>query len=323
MSPALTAIPPTPDGEARPKCIGCMGDLSDSALKCGHCQAHVHLRCSGLPDYLLIRLAVTQSSYSCLICVKLKDMKGDEASYSAELTKINETIAKEISIIDQENNNDSEESGNNGDEAGSTQRSSQTNQDNSNGLQPVITTQRAVCKFYLQKSCKYGRKGDGCSYSHPKLCYSFIKRGDRRGGCKKGNQCAFVHPKLCRRALETRICTNQKCRMYHVTGTKFSKEEEPEMEREEHVPRRILQRSTPFRDALVRPARSQQNPTIAQRNSRSDSEGIEDNLAGSGDFLEMKQQMKLMQEQIQLLISITKSQSGHFHPPPQVGWSAR
>ena len=45
---------------------------------------------------------------------------------------------------------------------------------------------KTVCRFYLQKSCKNGRKGDDCKFAHPKLCFNYVKRGDERGGCKKG-----------------------------------------------------------------------------------------------------------------------------------------
>ena len=53
---------------------------------------------------------------------------------------------------------------------------------------------------------------------------------------------------------------------------------------------------------------------------------LESNSNGTGgnDFLELKQQIKLMQEQIQLLISFTKLQAPQFPPPnPIVGWPAR
>ena len=191
MSPAVTSIPPTPEGEARPTCISCVGELSDAALKCCHCQAHVHLRCSLLPDYQLIRLASTQSSYSCPKCVKSKDLKGDEENYTDEETRIKEIIAKEVSIVDNNNSNldtTAVEMPNDPTPLTGTVGSPRAAQ--------TGTAQRAICKFYLQKSCKHGRKGDDCNYSHPKLCYSYIKRGDKRGGCKKGSQCSYVHPKL-------------------------------------------------------------------------------------------------------------------------------
>ena len=101
MSPAVSSIPPTQDDETRATCSSCVSPVSDLALKCTHCQAYTHLRCSGLPDYQLVRLLVTQSSYSCVSCVKSKDVKDDK--YDQELTRVNETIAKEISIIDQIN----------------------------------------------------------------------------------------------------------------------------------------------------------------------------------------------------------------------------
>ena len=103
MPPAVTAITPANEGEATPTCKACVGPLSDLALKCCHCNGHVHLRCSGLPDYILVRLTVTQSTYSCFMCVKSKDLKADDDKYNTELTKLNEVIAKEVSIIDRTN----------------------------------------------------------------------------------------------------------------------------------------------------------------------------------------------------------------------------
>ena len=101
MAPAVTIIPPASDGEARPICKSCAGELADVALKCTNCKGHIHLRCSGMPEYQLVRLSVSQASYMCWGCVKTKDADNDEEKYNAECTKMREVVAKEISIIDQ------------------------------------------------------------------------------------------------------------------------------------------------------------------------------------------------------------------------------
>ena len=73
MSPASVAVAATEDGEAAPACMKCLGDLSDVALRCKNCSACVHLRCSDLPDYQLVRFTVTQAAFCCANCVKTKD----------------------------------------------------------------------------------------------------------------------------------------------------------------------------------------------------------------------------------------------------------
>ena len=83
---------------------------------------------------------------------------------------------------------------------------------------------QAVCRFYLKKTCKYGRKGENWPFNHPMLCYKYIKRGEKSGGCKKGKECQFLHPQLCKKALNTRTCLNKNCHYYHVQGTKLTNE---------------------------------------------------------------------------------------------------
>ena len=131
--------------------------------KCGNCQGHVHLRCSGLPDYQLVRLSVTQSSFSCSNCVKSKDLKGDNAKYDAELNKLKELIAKEESLINQI----SEQS-----TISPPENSANANTSEEVRTQETATT-KPVCKYYMQRSCRFGKKGEGCKFSHPKLCFSF------------------------------------------------------------------------------------------------------------------------------------------------------
>ena len=204
MAPAVVKIPQV-EGEARNSCISCKGELTDSALRCNNCQKYTHLSCSNVPKYMLIRFSITQASYICPSCVKSKDLSGDEEKYSEEATKIAEIIAKESSLVskaaEQANKSNSEIPDNNA-----------TGESNGNNIEPTNANPLPVCKYYLQKGCKHGKKGSGCNYSHPKLCFSFIKRGEKSGGCKKGDQCNYVHPKLCRRALDTRVCTNDRCR---------------------------------------------------------------------------------------------------------------
>ena len=317
MSPVVTAVAPAREGEARPTCYNCVGVLSDSALRCSSCQSHVHLRCSGLLDYQLVRLSVTQSSYNCANCVRAKDMKGDSANYDTELAKIKELIAKEISIIDQQSDesivNESQEDQNSG-------------QNGNGNITPAVSKNAAICRFYLRKSCKHGKKGDNCNFTHPKLCFNFIKHGDQRGGCNKGANCQFTHPKLCQSALNRRVCTNKRCRFYHVTGTKFTEEPAPDRgNRDESEPQtRVLQR--PYRNAVIQSTTRDPTQMAAPTQSRSPvpADRGQDANGPNSDFLGMQQQLKVMMDQLQMLITMVKPQLAHCHPsPPTMGWAPR
>ena len=54
---------------------------------------------------------------------------------------------------------------------------------------------KPACKFYMQGRCKNGRKGTNCSFPHPKMCFRFIRSGNK--GCNKGSSCQYAHTKLC------------------------------------------------------------------------------------------------------------------------------
>jgi hypothetical protein len=71
-----------------------------------------------------------------------------------------------------------------------------------------------VCGFYARSCCKFGSKGEGCSYSHPNKCYKWLKRG--LSGCSKGTDCEYYHAKLCKSAAKGVECTNEKCTLPHV-----------------------------------------------------------------------------------------------------------
>ena len=111
------------------------------AVKCAKCQVFVHLRCTGLPEYQLVRLAVSQAQFSCANCVKTKDVE-DEERYNAEVTNIREKIAKEISIIDQLE--DGSKSA-----AASEEDTPKEETNNSN------SKSKAICRYFLRRECKY------------------------------------------------------------------------------------------------------------------------------------------------------------------------
>jgi hypothetical protein len=71
-----------------------------------------------------------------------------------------------------------------------------------------------VCGFYAKSCCKFGSKGEGCSYAHPNKCFKWMKRG--LAGCSKGADCDYYHVKLCKSAAKGAECTNDKCTLPHV-----------------------------------------------------------------------------------------------------------
>ena len=280
MPAAVCKVPEASDGEAPPICYSCAGDLSDVALKCKHCQIFIHLRCSELPEYLLLRLAATQNSYACAKCVKEKELGNDDEKIETESTKIKETIAKEASLIEAANRDagddtvgDTIELNHRPSDAtnlGGNRPPAQSLNDNTNSTPLQGNRNPPICKYYARRECKHGRNGKSCAFSHPKICPNFSKNGDRRGGCSKGRNCKDYHPKVCYESLQIKECSRRKCRFYHLNGTKSTYNEEESLpisprstSRENRnsyqgPPRGILQRNS---QVFARGSNSQQEDT--------------------------------------------------------------
>ena len=47
----------------------------------------------------------------------------------------------------------------------------------------VTSAAPKLCKLYMHAHCRYGKKGLGCSYPHPPMCFKFIKSDHK--GCSK------------------------------------------------------------------------------------------------------------------------------------------
>ena len=91
MSPALTA-PPSQDV----LCTSCMTRMDSGGLKCSKCQNFIHLSCSELPKYLMVRYAVSIAHYCCIRCYK--NETGVE-KYEEELQSISELMVRERLLI--------------------------------------------------------------------------------------------------------------------------------------------------------------------------------------------------------------------------------
>ena len=69
-------------------------------------------------------------------------------------------------------------------------------------------------------SCKHGRKGLNCEYSHPDPCRKLMQHGNNGPmGCKEGNKCNSFHPRMWRTSISKRECFDVKCTLLHVKGT--------------------------------------------------------------------------------------------------------
>ena len=215
--PAITAIPATLDGEIRPTCSRCIGELAEAALECKNCMSCVHLRCSGLPEYQLVRFTCSKAQFECATCVKTKDMT--ETKYDEETTKVREIMAKEESLVEKAEK-----------EANITATESTVNEtmdknheaEKKDGGDTKSKITEKVCHHFINRKCKHGPKGEGCKFNHPKICKFFAKYGDKRGGCKKGGKCKFFHPNVCWQAAGGHDCNKKNCRFLHPYGFKTS-----------------------------------------------------------------------------------------------------
>ena len=75
-----------------------------------------------------------------------------------------------------------------------------------------------VCHFYKNGHCRFGVD---CRKDHPKFWQKFIYNGlakQNRKGCD--GKCGKLHPNACRDSLKNRECSREKCKFYHLKGTK-------------------------------------------------------------------------------------------------------
>ena len=168
------------------------------------------------------------------------------------------------------------------------------------------------CKYYLRQACRHGKKGTNCRFNHTKLCFKIIKHGDKRNGCKKGANCEYFHPKLCS-AFKSGLCTRKKCSSYHIAGNKFPKQDDVNPTNDVAVisPPRTNRNKTarpqPHRDNSPR---SVLNPSPSSTGNIYWEQPASDQYANVRYFLEMKVQVKQIQDQIQMLIATRQLQGG-------------
>ena len=188
-------------------CYKCLAELQTEALKCARCNSHMHLRCSELPLYMLLRFKTSQSQYICQSCVLGEG--SPEALKEAEENLIENMELEKAAI---------EEAAKAADDSISVVPEVADNK--GPGKIRASVKNKAVCKYYLMRECQHGRLGKTCHFSHPKICVKFSKNGDRRGGCIKGKTCKDYHPQLCFESQDKHECSKRKCRFFHLNGTK-------------------------------------------------------------------------------------------------------
>ena len=175
-------------------CSKCMTELEAEALKCSRCSVLMHLRCSDLPLYMLLRYKTSQSQYVCRACVL---GEGNADSLKEEETKILEIMKNEEEAIKGATDNaNCSVLGHTNTQCGdgdhqSDEMSKDINTIKANDRTGKVNTQakdvssnKTVCRYFLRQECRHGVSGKDCKFDHPKLCYKFIRNGSKHGGCK-------------------------------------------------------------------------------------------------------------------------------------------
>ena len=312
-------------------CAKCVLQLESEALKCSRCTVWMHLRCSDLPTYMLLRLKTSQASYVCRGCV-LKEgnessLKEAEEQIEAIMLKEEEAIesaAAEASIL--EGSQTIADGTPNQVEKNESINTSDLDQKNGVSGNLSSSTKKPTCKFYLRRSCKHGRRGTACQFDHPKLCFKYIKNGDMKGGCKEGSKCKYVHPKLCG-SYRTGVCKRKNCSFYHVHNIKIQTESSPNESKSldprhaRTIPERSGNRQPEAPPAPTRNFQRSQNASEARFPPNNGPES-QPGLVSQQDFLELKSQMKMIQETLQLILVGRTPMLGLDRAPPAraAGW---
>ena len=205
---------------------------------CSFCSSYIHVKCSGLPVYCIIRHDVTSASYLCKSCVKNEADQQYDASFYMITTLLStnnvdddaagsENLAQSTEDTSEETRPEEEEtqsqSGNPSNttnvEPSRQQEQLQTNYANNS----INDAARGVYKEFLKKKCPHGKSGKiggTCPFSHPKICHWFLRSRNKKDGCKKGGDCTFYHPKMCWQYSKRGSCSRQECSFYHAKGNR-------------------------------------------------------------------------------------------------------
>ena len=78
-------------------------------------------------------------------------------------------------------------------------------------------SEKPMCIHFRNNRCKFGLKGEGCKFYHPKRCNKKWK--GEAGGCKNAN-CKLFHGKLCKGSLQSKVCLKENCTYLHSKDTR-------------------------------------------------------------------------------------------------------
>ena len=287
-------------------CEACRAPVVEEALKCSKCELLCHLTCSGYPEYQLVRFASTRSQYLCRACTSA------EESYERTMERVKRLLSLEADAVEAaaeveedktplrspERVNDQLDDGSNTGIRNTAEHLSNAVQQES-GATPTPENRKGVCKHYLTKSCKYGPKGVGCGFDHPRKCIRFMKHGDKSNrGCKKGKNCERAHPKLCWKARDEGVCDRgANCKFHHIKGTRTQRESNPGVSG--------LERAAPPNSSKpAQPVLRGRKPRVELRSEpRRDASGNDTGYHNHDDFLGLKNQMAQLQIQMQGLLA--------------------
>ena len=161
-----------------------------------------------------------------------------------------------------------------------------------------------ICGYYKKLACKFGTRGVDCNFAHPKMCFRFLKNGDKAdGGCTKGKKCTYYHPPLCRNSVRAKQCAKENCKFAHLKGTKRGLDEAVKTET--------------WTSKHPRPSRehrlSNTDSTTAsgqQTEIRAESQFVDNQAQQPDYFLVLQQQILQLQVQMQRILD---------HPPQKSG----
>ena len=283
-------------------CPECDKSAESNVIQCNTCEYWFHYSCSKLPvHYLFLLIQEKRIPYYCELCVHQKYKKEyplqhvslekiiDSQSFSNRAMPNQTDDSFEIENDDKTDmppTNPGNTSGTGTGRKNIAQSKdpprdpisiTSTNQNNRDGQ--VIDDESKEendnvkkdthCKYYLSGKCNHGRRGQGCPYTHPKLCFNFLKKG--AAGCNKSD-CEYTHPKLCKYSVSDKMCRRRKCHFYHLWGTKRPNIETNYQGDNNHISDYNQEEHKPYRKPanLNNNARPQQNRYDLQSGERYD-----------------------------------------------------
>ena len=193
-------------------CLLCNYKCEEGSLQCDYCKKWIHYKCTELPIYFLVFLENTKTKYCCIECIKGKCKKKpyEEQAAALEVEIANHFQDEEIGKLEDEKllqndiKNEKHTVSNCSKDCSGAQNvnvkvqnervSKQTKSPEiGDGSHDSSALKKRICEHYRYGKCKYGLKGKGCDYRHPKLCRKFINDGNSQYGCTSKN--SFFPPK--------------------------------------------------------------------------------------------------------------------------------